>query len=64
MAFAECNRHLYFSAKNEIYERGVGGRRPEWRRIYVHPQPMGPRNSGLRGLTSIQQTVPGTRNVS
>jgi hypothetical protein len=53
MAFAECNRRLYFAAGREVYERTVNGHHPKWRRIYEYLRPMGPHNSGLRGLTAV-----------
>jgi len=54
MAFVECNSRLYFAAGTELYERIGNGRSAEWDRVYSSRRALAtPRNSGLRGLTSI-----------
>jgi hypothetical protein len=54
MAFAECDRRLYFAAKPALYERTSNGSRPKWEMVYSYPQPIHPNNSGLRSLTVVQ----------
>ncbi len=53
--FADCAGALYVSINTKLYRRNDGGLRPgqsRWVLVYQAP-PVGPLNSGLRGLTCI-----------
>ena len=53
--FADCGRSLYVSINTKLYRRN-DGKLPtgvaRWSLVYQEP-PVGPRNSGLRGLTCV-----------
>ena len=54
-AFADCAGALYTTINTKLYRRndgGVPGRTPPWSLLYEEP-PVGPHNSGLRGLTCV-----------
>lgn len=54
-AFADCAGALYVTINTRLFRRNDGALRsgrPRWTLVYEAP-PVGPRNSGLRGLTCI-----------
>ena len=54
-AFADCGGALYATVNTKLYRRNDGGLvagTPRWSLLYEEP-PVGPHNSGLRGLTCI-----------
>jgi len=55
-AFAQCDGHLFVTINTRLFRRNDGSLphgRPRWSLVYQEPA-VGPRNSGLRGLTCIQ----------
>jgi hypothetical protein len=55
--FADCGGALYVSINTTLYRRNDGTLRPRvprWSPVYQEP-PVGPRNSGLRGVTCVRR---------
>ena len=54
--FTDCGRAIYVSVHTDLYRRNDGplhsGHR-RWQRVYKAP-PVGPENSGIRGLSCVQ----------
>ncbi|MGP0032681.1 MAG: hypothetical protein ACLPVF_19530 [Acidimicrobiales bacterium] len=54
-AFADCGGALFATINTKLYRRndgGLSGGTPRWSLLYEEP-PVGPHNSGLRGLTCV-----------
>jgi hypothetical protein len=55
MGFAECGGDLYVAIKPNLYRR-IDGEHPRWERVYTIPGDFVKESSGLRGLTTIDQS--------